>query len=633
MRRTEIRIRQAEGIIEILHPARQTWQHTTLSIDMKLDNRSIRDIKALLDNYLDKDYLPNNTWDMRIAEQTKIGAELWNGVFGKSVDFDPGSWLHFIPEVSQSDSADFIDFICKVPWAMLTRGALGKPMFMALDRSDPVAITVDAGSVAPLLRRGNYNILQPPTPRLLLVMPEVSHTETAKNTGAASHRDALLKILKPHYEAGNALENIKCVRSFAEFEAAMLTERFDPQIIYFYGHGTTPGAKGTKFQFDNGAKEDWQDVGDIAFVITQVVNANGNPPFIWFNACLGAAANQDSALRLFSETASCVVAMRTVVRMDASRILAERALKAIIVDRFSPPVAVREVLRNCPTDWMRSGHWASTVVAAQFTDWTALGNDDERVAEDDDAVGNFPIRVDRSDALGRIESRLKASFTVPAASEDPAVLFWSGSADQMPVIFEERVRDVVVERFPGHKPVLLKVELQATARPKHPDELDIQLRAAIFRGLSNSPDVPVDDASLGRIRRLIANMSPGRNGVLLLLHGTLTALDADLVKAYMRIWKSLCDDLKDNPNAPRVALAFGFDAELGQTFEAPEGQDVVYLGAVPPAEIKTHLGRYRRFYNIAPADLETESHTLARDTEGSFKTLLEKLERKAGFRR
>ncbi|MER9482967.1 hypothetical protein NKI74_26915 [Mesorhizobium sp. M0494] len=633
MRRTEIRIKQAGDNIQILHPATRTWQDTTLSRDMKLDNRSIPDIKALLDNYLDKDYLPNNTWDMRVTEQSKIGAELWNSVFGKSVDFDPGSWLHFIPEVSESKSEDFIDFICKVPWTMLTRGALGKPMFMALDRSDPVAITVDASAVAPDERRGNYNILQPPTPRLLLVMPEVNHTDAAKNTGAASHREALQKILEPHYEAGKAPQNIKCVRSLAEFESAMLTERFDPHIIYFYGHGTTPGAKGTKFQFDNNGKEDWQDVGDIAFVITQVVNANGNPPFIWFNACLGAAANQDSALRSFSATASCVVAMRTVVRMDASRILAERALKAIIVDRFSPPIAVREVLRNCPTDWMRSGHWASTVVAAQFADWTALGNDDERVAEDDDAVGNFPIRVDRVDALGMIESRLNASFVAPAASDDPAVLFWSGAADQMPAIFEERVRDVVVERFPGHKPVLLKVELQAAARPKDPDELDTQLRVAIFKGLSNNADVPVEDASFGRIRRLIANKSPGRNGVLMLLHGPLAASDADLVKAYMRIWKSLCDDLKDSPNSPRVALAFGFDAEQGETFEASEGDEVVHLGAVPPAEIKTHLGRYRRFYNIAPADLETESLKLARDTEGSFRTLLEKLEKKAGFRR
>ncbi|MBZ9763374.1 hypothetical protein LB553_21170 [Mesorhizobium sp. CA8] len=633
MRRTEIRIRQAQEGIQVKHPASGEWQATSLSPDMKLDNRSLADIKALLDTYmLDTDFLANSTWDLRIAEQTKIGMALWSSVFGKTVNFDLGSWLHIVPEADEAADSKFIDFICKVPWAMLTQGAMGKPMFLALDRGEPVAITIDAASTVPSQRRGNYNILQPSAPRLLLVMPEVVHSDESQNTGAAMHRQALLKVITPHYQASNAVDNIKCVRSFAEFRDAMLVDRFDPHIVYFYGHGTTAGGQGTGFQFEDQGKEDWQDVEEIAFIVTQVVKATGNPPFVWFNACRGAAANQDSALRLFSETASCVVAMRTVVRMDASRILAERALKSVIVDRFSPPVAVREVLRDCPSDWMRSGHWASTVVAAQFTDWTALGND-ERVAEDDDAVGNFPIRVDRVDALNKVEAKLKDAFAQAEEFSAPTVLLWSGSPDQLPVIFEERVREVMLERFPGYKPVVLKVELQAGARPKNSDELDNQLRTAIYKGLSNNTGAPVEDASLGRIRRLIANMSPGRKGVLTVLHGQLAASDVKLAQAYIRIWKNLSDDLKDMPNAPRVALAFGFDAEVNKALEAPEGYEVIYLGAVPPEEIKKHLGRYRRFYNIPIAELEAQSQALARETEGSFKALLDRLERKADLKK
>lgn len=631
MRRTEVRIRKVEDVIQITHPVSGIWQDTDLSEDMSLDNKSIPDIKALLDTYLDDEFLANNTWDMRIAEQKKIGMALWNSVFGRGANFDIGSWLHFIPEIDQAtNDTSFVDFLCKVPWAMLTNGGSGDPMFLALDLSDPAAITIDAGTAVPEQRRGNYNIRQPSTPRLLLVMPEVVHKESDKNTGAASHRETLMKILGPHYEKSNALQdNIKWVRSFDEFSKILKTERFDPHIIYFYGHGSTPGGQGAVFQFDNQGAEDWVWVEEIAFLISQVVEANGSPPFIWFNACLGAAAIQDSALRLFSKTASCVVAMRTVVRMDASRTLAEQALKSVIVDRLSPPVAIREVLRNCPSDWMRSGHWASTVVAAQFTDWTALG-DDERVAEDDDAVGNFPIRVDRVDALGKIEALLRAVLTEQSTPTNPAILFWSGSDDQMPVVFEERVRDVVVERFPGFKPVLLKVELQATARPSGPDELAAQLRVAIYKGLGASHQVNV--ANLGDIRRRILNMSPGRSGVLTFLHGPLTATDADLVKSYIRLWEGVCEDLLDSPAAPRIALAFGFVAEPNKAIAMPEGYQVIHLGAVPPAEIKAHLGRYRRFYNITIADLETESQTLARETEGNFRLLLERLELKANFK-
>lgn len=192
MKRTEIRIRKVQDSLQIMHPTSQIWQDTMLSPDMKLDNKSIPDIKALLDTYmLDTDFLANNAWDLRIAEQSKIGMALWSSVFGRTMDFDPGSWIHFVPESGQLNDTEFIDFICKVPWAMLTRGALGKPMFLALDRNDPVAITIDAASAAPDQRRGNYNILQPSAPRLLLVMPEVVHTDQAKNTGAAAHREAI----------------------------------------------------------------------------------------------------------------------------------------------------------------------------------------------------------------------------------------------------------------------------------------------------------------------------------------------------------------------------------------------------------------------------------------------------------
>lgn len=205
---------------------------------------------------------------------------------------------------------------------MLTCGNDPESQFLAFGYAKPVAITIDA---APRIdaRPPWQAVRLAAAPRLLLVMPEVKHKRMRDNTGAVEHREALLRILKPHYESCGFLENIKCVRTFAEYSAALHGDKFYPEIVYFYGHGASAG-QGTNFQFEKDGKEDWQPVEEIDFRLRQAVGFSHSAPMIWFNACQGAAANQDSALRIFAKTASCVVAMRTVVRMDASRFWRKR---------------------------------------------------------------------------------------------------------------------------------------------------------------------------------------------------------------------------------------------------------------------------------------------------------------------
>lgn len=626
MKRTVIEIRELGGRIQVRHPIDRSWHDSTLSPSMRLDDLSVPDVKSLLDSYLDEDYLKNGVWDMRIAAQKKIGEALWQSTFG-TMAFEIGPWLHIVPVVDASTSAGFADFVCKLPWAMLTDSGKGERSFLARDLADPVAITVDAGPGQAADRHRGYKILQPPAPRLLLVMPEVVHPEAEKNTGAAAHRQALLALLQPHYEVCRAPDNIRTVRSYHEFRSTLCTDRFDPDIIYFYGHGTTTGF-GAKFQFeakglDGG--EEWMLVDEIQSDIGAVVRATRRPPFVWFNACLGAAAIQDSALSVFAETASCVVAMRTVVRMDASRKLAEAGLKSVIVDRFSPPVAIREVLRNCPADWMRSGHWASTVVAAQFSDWTALGAE-QRVAEVNNAVGDFPMRVDRTDALADIEATLNRALADSTSSQAPTLLFWSGALEQGPVLFADRARDVMLERFPGLKPVFLTVELQPSVFPGGSADRDAQMLAAIFIGLGGRDRQRV---SFDEIRGIILNTSPGRRGVFTMLHGPLRFSDAALIVSYIAIWTAICSDLADVPTAPRIVLAFGFVAERGGSPDLPEGSRIIQLGAVPPAEIKAHLARYRRLYNVSPMAIEDTSRELSEATHGIFRDLLARLDEMA----
>ncbi|TCA23620.1 hypothetical protein E0H70_28225 [Rhizobium leguminosarum bv. viciae] len=628
MTRIDIKLRKKGNIIEISDGS--AWHPTTLAPDMKLTNRSIPDVKSLLDSYLDADFLNNSEWSLRMSEQRKIGAALRKSVFGER-EVDVGGHLRFVPVRDPDDpdgSDEFIEFIARIPWSMLTRTNDPDKGFLAFGLAKPVAITVDA---APLLgeRPAWHAVRQPSAPRLLLVMPEVKHKRVRENTGAAQHRESLLKVLKPHYQACSSPDNIKCVRTFAEYRHALIEDPWNPEIIYFYGHGSSTG-KGTMFQFeDEAGKQVWHGIDELIFGLDEIVAFTRSPPLIWFNACLGAAANQDSALRQFAKTASCVVAMRTVVRVDASQLLAEKALKSIVIDGFSPPVAIRETLSKCPADWMRSGHWASIAVAEQYIDWTAVG-DTKDTAGANDAVGDFPSRVDRREALEDISELFAESFGDTVGSSDPTVLLWAGSDDERPVQFAERTRDVITEKFQGLRPIYIDVDLQQGVRPGPIDELKAQLRAAIMIGLDNGS--LTERATIADIISALARVSPGQRSVLTFFHGPLTARHAGLVHIYIELWKTICQELSIARNPIKIAVAFGFVSELSEPLVLPKGRDAIRLGAVPPAEIRTHLSRYRLLYGVGITELEEKTAAIQQQTDGVFSRLVDTLRELANFK-
>ncbi|MGM4914928.1 hypothetical protein [Rhizobium sp. 768_B6_N1_8] len=608
------------------------WFPTALKPDMDIANRTIPDVKSLLDSYLDTGFLTAREWDLRLSEQLKIGAALRKSIFGDR-EIAVGTHLRIVPvldpKATQADNDDFVSFLTRIPWTMLTRSNDPGKGFLALGLARPVAITVDANPQ----NSTSQKIRLPRAPRILLVMPEVKQKRVRDQTGAAEHRKSLLEILQPHYDASGVPENIRCVRTFGEYERVMKTEKFYPEIIYFYGHGFSPG-QGTTFEFETGPGEKsadrWRTVSDlVAGGIGTTLEATRTPPLIWFNACLGAAASQESALVEFSSYASCVIAMRTVVRIDASQTLAQKALKSIILDGFAPPIAIREALINCPADWIKSGHWASIAISEQYAEWTAIGETKD-TAGANDAVGDFPSRVDRREALDDITETLSADFANDSGSSEPTVLLWAGSIDEMPVQFAERTRDVISDNFLGFRPIYIDVDLQQGVRPGQVDQLKPQLRAAIMIALDNGQ--VIESATTAEIIGAIGRISPGQRCVLTFFHGPLTAKHAGLVQTYIGLWASICRELSIIKSPTRIALAFGFVTEVGEPIVFPADRKPIRLGAVPPAELRAHLSRYRLLYDVDITELDDRTECILKNTEGVFSRLVDSLRQLAGFK-
>ena len=129
-------------------------------------------------------------------------------------------------------------------------------------------------------------------------------------------------------------------RTFNAFAAAVLSLR--PHVIYFYGHGETDDFS-TRFQFENDGAADWRGFDEISQAVSQLINSSRFPPVVWVNACQGAAAHQESALRMLAPVSSCVIATRTVIAVDDSRALARAALPLICQGR-APGSAIRQAL-------------------------------------------------------------------------------------------------------------------------------------------------------------------------------------------------------------------------------------------------------------------------------------------------
>jgi hypothetical protein len=189
-------------------------------------------------------------WTLRLSRQRQIGSALYSAVFGPDGLGDPGRWLHIVPVLSPTAGLDeneqFLSFICRIPWALLTREHGPNARFLVLDEVEPVAVTIDA---APDRANPDWfrSVKLPPYPRLLLVIPQV---QTGQPTQGDVHSEELLAALVPYYGQAGLADHIRVVRTFAEFQQALRSRVLDPHIIYFYGHGRTSGF-GTFFEFQN----------------------------------------------------------------------------------------------------------------------------------------------------------------------------------------------------------------------------------------------------------------------------------------------------------------------------------------------------------------------------------------------
>lgn len=615
-----------------------TWVDTGISEDSVYDGTggTWRDLLERFDTIEEIEEIERDlTGDL----QQRVGRVLHRALFGQT-RWPGDRWLHIVPEkphdIDQTRWDSFFDLVLRLPWTLLTDEDSDSAAFLVLDPVAPVSITLDA---APGRGRHSWfkDIRLPLVARILLAIPILE--QGGKPTEGPEHLEAVRAALAAACEARGLAAEVRHVGTFQEFEAAIRGRedpagdrlRFDPHVIYFYGHADTVGAD-TMLLFDPDArgKSEWHGIDEVRRILDDLFQRTQFPPFVWVNACKGGAAARNSVLRRLSPVASTVITTRTLATVRDSRALAERALPMITVDGRAPHSALRETIRKLPADAVRSARWATTVIAAQYELWSALGTE-ARQFEDRESAGDVPLRMDRKQPIARIEGYL-AKVLSDGEAAAPHVVLWHGRVDHGLDAFERRFDDLVVERFPSWCPIIRRVELQAGVKPNRPPGvLDPHFLTSVFEALRGTRvSLRGRGIQVQGIRSALATLVAARRSLLVLSHGPFEEAHRAGLIDYIDFWNRLYPLLDLGRTESRVLIGLGFSEASPVLLAADDSALAVQLEDVPLPELTEHLQRFGELYGVSPASVTAE--WLIDDNNGAFRPIYNWLGEKLAIR-
>ncbi|MGJ0509023.1 MAG: hypothetical protein ACR652_18250 [Methylocystis sp.] len=629
------------------------WLDTALSMDTEYgeEHETLGDlIKKFEDVFDAQDPIAQLSALLPVETQRRIGDVIRRGLFGVHDPDVDMRWLHLVPcprDPRDPEAKKLFDLVCRLPWIFLSGDDGRGPYFLAFQLQRPFYVTIDA---APRAAGDNVRreVKMPPQPRILLVVADpVKPTELERTFGRA-HADELMQALAPSYlrEGRDYKSNLKFVRSYAEFQAALVggpnSAPFDPDIIYFYGHGYPEEVSGMCLEFEGPAAADGRgppeprSIADISKLFTDAFWESQRRPVVWVNACFGASSPGLNALTAFSARASCVITSRTAAATAQSRDQALIGLPALAAG-YAPPAAIWRALRN--TDQTLLGaRWATTVVSVQYEVWSALDTENRNL-DDAESVGDFPMRLDRTAPLRLVESRL-----VALTAERPLAFMWTGGFDDSVNLFKERVEDRLSEYFRDRRAQVRQIDLQAVRPRVVPDQAategenvgqaDAALRAqfliAAYCGL-NFPRDPskVKRKTIADIAESLERIAGGEGAVLFLGHG-LGDPDpgiGDLIRKYLDFWAGLTKEPRIASLKLPIILGFVHSGEGELAVKAPNAELVeIALEPIGASELYEHIDVYNAFYSFDRLELHETAEGLVNACRGRFRQIHLKLE-------
>lgn len=155
----------------------------------------------------------------------------------------------------------------------------------------------------------------PPSPRILVIAPQPVDVPP---TYAALHLEALETLLSSHDHLLAWGRHLKRVETWEEFTQE--APAFEPQVVYFYGHGEGDLHR-ARLAFAGRPRKELQavPVADFALHLRHLPTP---PCLVYVNCCLGDAAGNLGVGQQLRGFVPAVITNRTMAMIDAAQVQA-----------------------------------------------------------------------------------------------------------------------------------------------------------------------------------------------------------------------------------------------------------------------------------------------------------------------
>jgi hypothetical protein len=210
------------------------------------------------------------------------------------------------------------EHILRLPWTLLAR--------------DTTFLSMTGWSMAFGGRHQGRDCELPPSPHLLVVMPELRNMPDTQADAHVTELEQRLSLVDPRFRR---CAHLHVVQTWDEFQKSVQERHHE--VFYYYGHGVGNVAH-SRLCFACGNERDDRPMADVA---THLRQAEGGAPLLaYVNCCQGDAGGCLGAGRQLLGLVPAVVSNRTVAYIDAARKQALQFWQATLLEGKPPHEAI-----------------------------------------------------------------------------------------------------------------------------------------------------------------------------------------------------------------------------------------------------------------------------------------------------
>lgn len=467
--------------------------------------------------------------------QEKLGQFLWDTVFGVNAE---EAWQRLQCEGGDIRIVTSDEHIASLPWALM--GQRGQ--HAVLQRGSMVSLATPG----PTDRTAGL----PPLPKLLFAIPEPLDCEPTNGQGHVRAIEAVLQHHSPRYDRDDRL---RVVTRWQEFQHEAST--FQPDLVYFYGHGEGDDRSATLLFEDDSNRTTRIPIADFAATLRH--DREKAPTIVYVNACHGADFGYLGVGWQLAPSVPIVLSNCTVAIQATAQAQATAFLKSVLVCGDDPVAAVGEMYRSYLKTDTSSGtiHWAAPVLYCRADGWESSALDPNCRSAMTDTKWRF--KLDRVTQFGTVRTQVEDMMRSEKLRF--AAYGWYGGAGQGVKILLDRLRAEFIDRLPD-----TGVKVLCLTSPPWPGIVSTE---DFERMVLETFEVN----HLNQIPSAIRNKTRHHEGPRTLIyirhdviHGSAHVMRPDAVKRYVEFWSTHV--------APRLPphtyalLGLGFTVTHGEKF-------------------------------------------------------------------